>query len=977
MSEPKLISPLLDDYIMGEAISDHHGIRCCPAIKKDTDEKYIVKILSIPASSVQLDALLLTGAYPTEEAALAYFRELAESTIAEAELLQQLSKLEGFVGFDGWQLEPMEDGKGFDVYLIGAYRPTLERHLPRNPMTHLSAVNLGLDMCAAMSVARQSGYLYADLKPENIVLTGEGEYRVGDLGLISLDSLKFASLPEKYRSAYTAPEITDAYSTLNSTIDIYAAGMILYQVYNNGLLPSFAENAPLSAPEYADPEMAEIILKACALSPDDRWQTPLEMGQALIGYMQRYDVTDTPIIPLPTPSAEEETSGEADPAEAAETEVAEEAAEADIAPIEAEDFAQLSEEEQLSYVLSDEAAAHEEIPDELEDAPVTEEVEEMLSQADELIAHETPDPVIQPDPIDVPVPPLVIPEEEPEEAAEEAEETENTEETDAVEQADSEKESTEEVAEETTKDESEAVEVVSAPAEEETTQAPKRGIKRLFAGLVVLLTLSLLAIGGVAFYDLIYTQTIRDISVSGYEDKLTVVLDTKTDNSLLTVVCTNTYGSSIRASVKNNTAYFSGLTPDTQYRITVEISGFHRLEGTTTESYTTEPRSEIVSFTALTGAADGSVILNFVVQGHDESGWTVAYSAIGEAEKTVSFTGHMVTINGLTVGKDYTFRIVPSSTQYITGQHTISYKASRLIFAEELTVLGFTGNTLNVKWNTPSDVTVPSWTLRCYNDTGFDTTITVTESQASIPDLDPTAKYTIDICAAGMSQGTQTHISANSITLTEMTVDDTTADQLYISWTFEGNAPEGGWLLLYSVNGTEAQVIHCDDNSGIISVLIPNSRYDISVKPASGVSIFGEGATYTTADHGTFSGYRVSAANMEFKMCLTPNKANWTRYDVKAADYTNNFAVGQRASFLIHLKAVYSTSNDTIVTRFVIRDKNGNPVIVEDSIRTWTKMWRSGYCSLDIPAMPQTPDNYTVDIYFNNAYVTTQSFAVQ
>ena len=175
MSEPKLISPLLDEYLMGDPISDHHGVRCCPALKKDTEEKFIVKILSIPASSVQLAALLLTGAYPTAEAALGYFKELADSAAEEAVLLQQLSKLEGFVSFDAWQIEPMEDGTGYDVYLIGAYRPTLERHLARNPMTHLNAVNLGLDMCAALSVARQSGYLYADLKPENIVITGQGE----------------------------------------------------------------------------------------------------------------------------------------------------------------------------------------------------------------------------------------------------------------------------------------------------------------------------------------------------------------------------------------------------------------------------------------------------------------------------------------------------------------------------------------------------------------------------------------------------------------------------------------------------------------------------------------------------------------------------------------------------------------------------------------------------------------------------------
>jgi len=965
LSEPKLISPLLDEYIMGETISDHHGVRCCPAIHKETDKKYIVKILSLPASYVQLDALLLTGAYDSRESALAYFQELADGILNEAQLLQQLSKLEGFVSFTGWQLEPMEDGNGYDVYLLGEYRPTLERHITRNPMTHLEAVNLGLDMCAALSVARQSGHLYVDLKPENIVITGQGEYRVGDLGFIPLESLKYASLPEKYRSAYTAPEIVDAYSTLNATIDIYAAGLILYQAYNNGLLPTVAEGEPISSPEYADYEMAEIILKACAAAPEDRWQSPLELGQALIAYMQRNDVTNTPIIPLPV--AEEPEDDEiAEETEDASEEPTEKISEEE--PMDSEEFEQLSEEDKLDLVISEQAEPEDELSEPMEDAPVTEEVGEMLAQADDLIAHETPDPVIPPEPIDVPIPPMIQPEEEQEETAEEAAD-EAEQEPAAEDTADQEPAEAEE---------EEPAEVVPAPTEEEIPEKPKRSHKKLFIALAAILTVIALAAGGLAFFEFIYTQTVTGITLSGSEDNLTVLLDTDIDNSLLTVVCSNTYGSSLRAPVENNKAHFTGLTPDTQYKITVEISGFHRLIGTTTATYTTLPRTEITSFTAVTGAVDGSVILSFVVNGYDDTGWTVYYSAAGEEEKSVKFTSHMVTINGLTVGKEYSFRLEPSSTEYIVGTYEITHKASNVVLAENLTIFGFQGNTLSATWTTPEGAQVSGWTVRCYNDAGYDTTVTVYENAVSFPDLDPAAKYTLDICAIGMSQCAQGFVSENSITVSQIQVDDTTADQLTVTWEYTGNAPEGGWLVLYSISGSEPQVIQCAENSCIISTLIPNSVYDITIKPANGVSIFGAATSYTVPDYGTFSGYRVTAANMEFLMCNTPNKTKWNRNDLKAADYTNNFAVGKRASFLVHLRAVYSGSTDLIVTRFVIRDKVGNPVIVEDSIRTWSAMWgNTGYCSLDIPAMPQTPGNYTVEIYFNNAYVTTQSFAVQ
>ena len=63
MSEPKLISPLLDNYMMGDPISEKSGSRCCPALERDLQTKCIVKIISTPASQAQLDALLLSGAY--------------------------------------------------------------------------------------------------------------------------------------------------------------------------------------------------------------------------------------------------------------------------------------------------------------------------------------------------------------------------------------------------------------------------------------------------------------------------------------------------------------------------------------------------------------------------------------------------------------------------------------------------------------------------------------------------------------------------------------------------------------------------------------------------------------------------------------------------------------------------------------------------------------------------------------------------
>ena len=897
MSDTKLVSPLLDGFVMGEALTSHNGVHCYPAMKENSDNRYIVKTIAVPASQRQLDALLLTGAYKDPAEATEYFREIADGIVAEAEILKKLSSLEGFLSYDGWQVTPMGDNKlGYRVYLLGPYRQSLEKFLKRNPMTHLGAVNLGLDLCSALAICRRSGYLFIDLRPGNIYLTGEREYRIGDLGFANLNALKFTSVPSRYCSDYTAPEMRDPLATLNPTADIYAVGMILYQIYNNGQLPDVQKELP--SPANADYEMAEIILKACAQNPRNRYQTPIEMGQALVSYMQRNVVNDDPILPpVGTPIVTD-----------------------DIAPVSAD---------------SEHAAP---LEDELQELPQ----EDMAEDADAPYVEELTTPV----------------EEDPDEEVFEV--------TDSM---------TVMLPDEDDDDDEDEDDEPQAPAQKkpQKPEKKKRG-KGLFTTLLVLLILAGLAFGGYYYYTNYYLQTVEEMNIDGNDTSITVELVTNIDETLLTAICADLYGNTRESSVEGGIARFHGLNSGSVYNISLEIEGFHQLTGAISGSFETKELTTISDFTAKTGSEDGSVILSFSVDGPESHNWNVTYSTEGEEEQTATFTGHMVTITGLTVGSTYNFQLEPESTLYMEATNTLSFTASKAILPENLVITALDGTTLKANWSAPADTVVESWIAHCFSDTGYDATVLVTDTQATFTELYGDETFTVEVTAVGMSQSARTSISAKSTTITKISVKQDKG--LKVSWEYVGTEPEGGWLLMYDVDGTESyEVVKCTTNSGTISTAIPKSAYNISIQAADGTSIYGGSYTYHVPGAKDFDQYSLPASYIDVYLGKTPSEEKWTYRNV---ENSSSFAAGDSVTMVLNATKKFYTYAENVEITFVIRNSNSQAVLelTNSYTKGWQKLWNNYYATLSVPAMPNIPGDYTMELYFNGDFVSSNPFSI-
>lgn len=155
-------------------------------------------------------------------------------------------------------------------------------------------VKVGLDICNALILCHSKNILHRDVKPENIFRNRDGNYKLGDFGVSRvLDACPGAAASTGIGTFeyWPAEQMRGGY---DKRVDIYSLGIVLYELSNQNRLPFAASTyaagkevyrrlsgEELPAPSEASPELAAVILKACAFRPEDRYQTAEELRDAL------------------------------------------------------------------------------------------------------------------------------------------------------------------------------------------------------------------------------------------------------------------------------------------------------------------------------------------------------------------------------------------------------------------------------------------------------------------------------------------------------------------------------------------------------------------------------------------------------------------------------------------------------------------------------------------------------------------------
>jgi eukaryotic-like serine/threonine-protein kinase len=172
------------------------------------------------------------------------------------------------------------------------------------PLAVRRALELGIEMARALSFAHQHGLVHRDVKPQNVLLNGDGEAKVTDFGIArSLDVEQGMTQTGTVlgTSNYIAPEQASGQRITQQT-DVYSLGVVMFELLT-GDLPFPGDNFVTVAMKHINeppPNLLErrpdvpmrlafAVDRALAKNPAERFGSMAEFAQELQACLSELD----------------------------------------------------------------------------------------------------------------------------------------------------------------------------------------------------------------------------------------------------------------------------------------------------------------------------------------------------------------------------------------------------------------------------------------------------------------------------------------------------------------------------------------------------------------------------------------------------------------------------------------------------------------------------------------------------------------
>lgn len=263
----------------------------------DYTYKAALKTISIPKSQDEVVAVL--NEFGDERSVTDYYHEIVGDIVKEIVLMSKLKGNTNIVSYEDHAVIPNKDQIGWNIYIRMELLTPLFQYTKEHSLSVRDVIQLGIDMCKAIEICQKYNIIHRDIKPENIFVSDMGNYKLGDFGISRQMEKTALEFSKKGTYSYMAPEVYKG-KKYNSTVDIYSLGIVLYRFLNNNRLPFLppypqkirysdrnkalimrTSGEEIPKPCNAEGRLAEIVLKACAYDPKERYESARDMRKVL------------------------------------------------------------------------------------------------------------------------------------------------------------------------------------------------------------------------------------------------------------------------------------------------------------------------------------------------------------------------------------------------------------------------------------------------------------------------------------------------------------------------------------------------------------------------------------------------------------------------------------------------------------------------------------------------------------------------
>lgn len=281
MSEKSLIGKEVLGYIVEEEIGSGGFGTVYKVSKQNIAGCYIkaLKHITVP-SKKQYNAVLnsMGGDY---EKADNYFKNVLNDIVNEIKILNSLSEenANNIVSYYENHVEEKENPKTYDVYILMEYLTPYTDFFEQEKLTIRDVIDLGLDILSALKVCHANNIIHRDIKEDNIFVTKNKKYKLGDFGVSKITNDKAQAESVKGTLSYIAPEVYLGKEKYTSTVDLYSLGIVLYRLLNysrSPFLPKYPEVYTMNDEERAFEERMR------GITPELPSKAPKALGEVIV-----------------------------------------------------------------------------------------------------------------------------------------------------------------------------------------------------------------------------------------------------------------------------------------------------------------------------------------------------------------------------------------------------------------------------------------------------------------------------------------------------------------------------------------------------------------------------------------------------------------------------------------------------------------------------------------------------------------------